>query len=321
MVKIDKKDLKILYELRWNCRQTYNQLSKSVGISNQMIQYRINRLIELGVLEDTSLAIDAGRLGYQNYCVYFQWEDYNQKDAFVKDAINDPATRYLAEGSGTMDFIASFYAKTPIEFQHIWDKYISKYGASIRSHSIYTSTENHNFEKSYLIEAIHSKEREAFLGSSGETVEIDESDIAILKVLSHDARASIISIAKSCRLAPDTVKSRIKRMEKNGLIQGYGWLFNLEPLGIKQYELLLSLRNMDSETWGNLRSYCRTNPNITCFIRSIGEFDADIVFEVRNESEFDKQFYKLRKIFSKYIQDFEIIKIIKEHKFKYAPFL
>ncbi|HID72540.1 TPA: winged helix-turn-helix transcriptional regulator [Candidatus Micrarchaeota archaeon] len=321
MEKIDKKDKILLYELRRNCRQPYSRLAKAAKLSKQMVQYRINRLVKLGVLDSTALAIDAGRLGYQNYGVYFQWGDDTLQDSFVKDIINDPKIRYAAESSGRVDFIVSFYARNPLEFQQMWDGYVSKYGSALRSHSIYVSTENRSFERTRLISARKGKERDVFLGSAGELVEIDDSDMKILKVLSHNARASIISIAKKCALSPDTVKSRMRRMEKSGLIQGYAWLYNPTPLGLGMYELLLSLRGMDSKKWDELRAHCRSNPKITYFIRSIGAFDADIVFEVRDDSEFYEELHKLRKLFSIHIHDFDVAKILKEHKFSYAPFL
>ncbi|MFH1393541.1 MAG: winged helix-turn-helix transcriptional regulator [Candidatus Micrarchaeota archaeon] len=321
MEKIDKKDKILLYELRRNCRQPYSRLAKAAKLSKQMVQYRVSRLVRLGILDGTVLAMDAGRLGFQNYAVYFQWGDDSPKESFVKDVMNDATTRYAAESSGRVDFIVSFFARNPLEFQQVWDKYVSKYGAAIRSHSIYISTEHRAFERTGLLGEKPSKEREVFLGSAGEPVKTDDSDRNIVKALAKTPRASIVSIANTCSLAPDTVKSRLKRLEKSGLIQGYAWLYNPETLGLRMYELLLSLRGMDSRKWEELRAYCQSNSKITYFIRSIGAFDADIIFEVGDDSEFYEELHKLRKLFSIHIHDFDVVKILKEHKFSYAPFL
>lgn len=321
MEKIDKKDRILLYELRRDCRQPYSRLAKAAGISKQMVHYRIARLVRLGVLETPSLAIDAGRLGYQNYGIYVQLEDYSRKDALVGELVKDQVSRYIAEGSGKADLIISLFAKTPLEFQQNWDHYLSRYGAAIRSHAICVSTENLSFARSFLSGGTERTRKAVFLGSAGEPVSIDAHDIAILKALAHNSRASIVSVAKSCGITPETVKSRMRRMEKAGLIQGYGWLYNPGPLGLGFYELLLSLRNMDSAKWGELREYCRSNPKISYFIRSIGAFDADLVFEVASDDEFHDGLRDLRSLFSSHIHDFEIVKVVREHKFSYAPFL
>jgi len=320
MTIIDKHDCKLLHELRMNCRQSNTQLAKSTGLSKQRVNYRINRLVREGVLDGKVLRIDAGRLGYHNYGVYFQWDDDAVKDHFVKDLLMDRFARYAAECSGRIDFVVSFYAKTPTEFRNMWDRYSARYGASIRRHFIYVSTENRAFDKAYLLNE-PGKRTESFLGSPEVLVDIDEVDTAILKVLEKDCKTSIISIAKSCSIVPETVKQRIRRMEGTGLIQGYGWLFNKEPLNLSIYEVLLSLRNMNPAVWVELLAYCRSNPNIVYYIRSIGSHDLDIVFEVGSDMDFDRQLHNLRKRFAANIQEFEIVKIVKEHLFRYAPFL
>ncbi len=321
MVKIDRKDRVLLFELQRNCRQPLSMLAKAAGISKQVAQYRINRLVRIGVLGRPILAIDAGRLGYQNYGVYFQWEDDSRKDAFLEQIMEDPMIRYAAECSGRMDFVVSFLAKTPTEFQHRWDRYITKFGTAIRRHSTHISTENRAFEKSYLIGKERRGGREIFLGSEIKSAAIDETDRKILSALIQDCRATIVSLAMKCGLSPETVKSRIKKMEGEGLIQGYIWVVNLHMLGYSIYELLLSLRNMDSRRWDDLRSYSADNQNITYFIRGLGEFEADVIFEASSERQFEAELHKIRNLFSKNISDFEIVKIVKEHQFRYVPLL
>jgi len=76
---------------------------------------------------------------------------------------------------------------------------------------------------------------------------------------------------------------------------------------------------MDSKAWGALLAYCRSNPCITYYIRTIGAYDADIVFEVGSDSDFDRQLDGLKKRLGRNIHDFEIVKITKEHRFTYLP--
>ena len=46
MEKIDLKDRKILYQLDIDSRQSYSQIAKKVGVSKNVLVYRINKLIE-----------------------------------------------------------------------------------------------------------------------------------------------------------------------------------------------------------------------------------------------------------------------------------
>jgi DNA-binding Lrp family transcriptional regulator len=65
-------------------------------------------------------------------------------------------------------------------------------------------------------------------------VELNETDLKILKGLSADARFSSRQIAKNVGVSVGTVLSRIKRMEDEGIIIGYSVLLDHEKLG---YEL------------------------------------------------------------------------------------
>jgi len=65
-------------------------------------------------------------------------------------------------------------------------------------------------------------------------VELNETDIKILKNLLEDARFSSRQIAKNVGVSVGTVLSRIKKMEEDGLIKGYAVILDHEKLG---YEL------------------------------------------------------------------------------------
>ena len=63
---------------------------------------------------------------------------------------------------------------------------------------------------------------------------LNETDVRILKGLLEDARFSSRQIAKNVGVSVGTVLSRIKKMEDDGIIRGYSALLDHEKLG---YEL------------------------------------------------------------------------------------
>jgi DNA-binding Lrp family transcriptional regulator len=62
-------------------------------------------------------------------------------------------------------------------------------------------------------------------------MELNETDLKILKGLLEDARFSSRQIAKNVGVSVGTVLSRIKKMEDDGLIKGYSVLLDHEKLG------------------------------------------------------------------------------------------
>jgi len=60
---------------------------------------------------------------------------------------------------------------------------------------------------------------------------MDDTDVKILKALVSDARLSSRQISKKAGVSIGTVLTRIKRMEKEGVIRGYSAVVDHEKLG------------------------------------------------------------------------------------------
>ena len=79
----------------------------------------------------------------------------------------------------------------------------------------------------------HSKNA-IFISKSGIIIPImtlDEKDLAILQVLKENARLSTQKIAKKTRIPITTVHHRIKKLEKEGVINKYTVNLNMKKLG------------------------------------------------------------------------------------------
>lgn len=60
---------------------------------------------------------------------------------------------------------------------------------------------------------------------------MDETDVKILKTLVSDARLSSRQISKKTNVSIGTVLTRMKKMEKTGIIRGYSAVVDHEKLG------------------------------------------------------------------------------------------
>jgi len=62
-------------------------------------------------------------------------------------------------------------------------------------------------------------------------MDMDETDVKILKTLVSDARLSSRQISKKTNVSIGTVLTRMKKMEKTGIIRGYSAVVDHEKLG------------------------------------------------------------------------------------------
>lgn len=115
---------------------------------------------------------------------------------------------------------------------------------------------------------------------------LDETDVKILKTLLSDARLSSRQIAKQCGVSIGTVLSRIKKMEKEGIIQGYSALLDDEKLG---YELtVVSEITVSKGRLLEMENEIARLPNVCCVYDVTGLIDAIIVAKFKNREELGK---------------------------------
>jgi Lrp/AsnC family transcriptional regulator, leucine-responsive regulatory protein len=61
--------------------------------------------------------------------------------------------------------------------------------------------------------------------------ELDNVDIAIIRALQKDARASFAAIAKGCNVSVDTISKRFKKIQGRGIARGTTVLLNPKSFG------------------------------------------------------------------------------------------
>ncbi len=112
---------------------------------------------------------------------------------------------------------------------------------------------------------------------------LDETDVKVLKTLTEDARLSSRQVAKQCDISIGTVLSRIKKMEEEGLIKGYTVLLDQEKLG---YELTVVTEiTVSKGRLLEMENEIARIPNVCCVYDLTGMSDAAIVAKFKSREE------------------------------------
>jgi Lrp/AsnC family leucine-responsive transcriptional regulator len=89
---------------------------------------------------------------------------------------------------------------------------------------------------------------------------LDKFDLAILQVLQQDARASLQDISKRVGLSSTPCWTRIKRMESEGVIQGY--TVRVDPLAVGLTDTVIVQVTLESHTDETLYAFGRALADI-----------------------------------------------------------
>ncbi len=114
-------------------------------------------------------------------------------------------------------------------------------------------------------------------------MELDGTDVKILRILLSDARLSSRQIARKTGRSIGTVLSRMKKMEKTGIIKEYSAILDHEKLG---YELTVIIEITISK--GRLLEIAKDIakvPNVCCVYNVTGLTDAMVVAKFKKREE------------------------------------
>jgi len=118
---------------------------------------------------------------------------------------------------------------------------------------------------------------------------VDKFDLAILKVLQEDARASLQDISKRVGLSPTPCWNRIRKMEAEGVIQGY--TVRIDPAAIGFTETVLVQVTLESHTDETLYDFGRTLEQIPEVLEAYlvsGDYDYYIRIAVKDTRDYER---------------------------------
>ncbi|MEK6834949.1 MAG: Lrp/AsnC family transcriptional regulator [Nanoarchaeota archaeon] len=320
-VKLDLKDKKLLYEIDFNSRQSYQQLAKKIGLSKQGVEYKLNNLIKKGVIKGFYPVINVPKLGYL-YCrllVTLQNITLKDREKIINYLINHKKIFWLFYMQGMYDLIMVIWAKNVSEFKDFIEEFESNYGSFIKRKVETIMTDVIHLKHRFLlgikeIEEIHIKETD-------ERIKIDDKDKFILNLLSKNPRMSLVDMSKEIKESPKVIAYRIKNLEKQKLIEAYRPIIDYNKLGYTYYKVFINLYKTSKEELLKLREYIKLNPLVIYFIEGVGlPSDLDIEIVIKSNQELFNFIEDLKFKFPKLISDYNTVIFIDTLKVRYLPY-
>jgi Lrp/AsnC family transcriptional regulator, leucine-responsive regulatory protein len=322
MVKnLDNRDKRIMFELDKNSRQSITEISKKTKIPRNIVNYRIEKLIEEGIITKFVTEVALGKIGYFTYKIYCQISGLSkfEQEKFYNNLIKNKDFIWVAKCEGRWDLLLASYSRNIIEFNKIKKSFLLKYGKHISDYSITIVDEAYILERIHLLEDKKSREFfELYIGGS-EIVELDSKDKELLRILANDARIKIIDISKKLGLNIRTILSKINILEKKGVIQGYTTFFDLKKIKYQFFKSCIYLKDLNERRYSALISFCKNNKNVIHLIESVGPWEVEIEVESKTNKEFQELNNEIRNSFSDIVRKVESVIISDEMKLEFLP--
>jgi DNA-binding Lrp family transcriptional regulator len=190
---LDELDRNILTDLEYNCRVSYQELSRKYGISANAIRRRILNLEESGVISGYSIALSPAMTGTDSLFGLLS-TDGSRDEVEMVDEIgsSNHVLAAAAYSNGVYAFVAEYNG--PQELQEL--------GTFLRT-----------------LESVEQAELHTFIRDWGSEMKMTKTHLRVLEPLLADPRLSIVEIAQMTGLTARRVRRLIRELEEGGALR------------------------------------------------------------------------------------------------------
>ena len=145
----------------------------------------------------------------------------------------------------------------------------------------------------------------------GKKVNLDETDKKVLRAVMADPKASIADIARDIGVQRDTVKYRLERFEKRGLIVAYHTIVSPEALGLEAFmQVLVKTAPVPKEQLEQFIAGVVAHKNVTHVTRLVGKHDYLLQMAAEDVVAFDTALDEIKALQPGIITEIELANII-----------
>ncbi len=312
-IKLDEKDKKIILALFENSRQSFSQIGKTVKLPKNVVAYRVKRMQDTGLINLFCTIVDRKRLSYLHCKLFLKFHHFNEqlKKKLLDDLEKIKNIHWVATLDGNFDFCIVFLARNLEEMNSIYSKIIYKFNNYILDKELCIGEKSYHFPYNFLYNRLDQKID--FTTEEKPVIKIDKTDIKIINSIKQNSRVSMLELMEKLKLSPQTIRARIKRMEKDKIIYGYKIRLEYSLLGLNNFYVFLNLTNINEEKEKEIISYIAFFTSTIKIIKEMGRWDLEFECVFPSHFELHDFLRELKNKFPKNIQKIESALVYKVH--------
>ena len=320
-MKLDRKDFKLLYELDKNSRLSYSQLSKKVGLSQESIRYRINKLVKGGVINKFFTVIDISKLGFTFYKILLKLHNVNEEKIkrIIDFLCKEGNVVWLTSLEGSYDIGLVVKAENILELNTFLEKLDSRYNKNINKRIFSVNVYGDYLNRDYLINNKRTSEPKLSYTIESKKEKIDKKDLDIIKELTDDARISAVEIGEKLNISPDNVLQRKKKLENKNIITKYNIVLNHNKLNQVHYKVLIYLNDFSPKRVSEFTDFCKSVNKVVYIIKTLGEWNYELDIEVESIDQYRDIMMQITNEFSDIIKDYNFLIVRRIYKYNLFP--
>ena len=144
-VEIDSLDFNILKILSTDARVTSSEIAEKLNSKPNIVNYRIQKLVNLDVIKAFRANIDFSKLGYQYYKVDIYLRDYSQREKIIEYITSNPFLVSLDVTTGVSHLELEFHLRNFSQLHNIMSDINTTFPHAVRNYQHFTFQQIHKY--------------------------------------------------------------------------------------------------------------------------------------------------------------------------------
>lgn len=271
-----------------------------------------------GIIEGYIAIVDFTKLGFQIVRLYLKLQNTTEEieGKMINFFVENPQTLTVYKIDGYYNLAVGFLVRHLNEYQNFYQEFLKKYKKYVTEKSFSVFKDYLHYHRNYLVE---KKKHDFSVISTGsfKRFNYDQKDIQLLKMVSTQARISLLELAKKLQMTPTGVKYKLKSLEKEKIIVAYKTRINFSRLGYQYYKIDLQLEDINIVP--ALNQFVIQHPNVIYQGLAIGGSDFEFDCELKTKEDFYKLINEIKNMFPEKIRSYFYYKALKIYKYSYMP--
>ena len=320
-MRLTAKQQNVLGALEHHAELPISDIARGLRMRSHNVRYQLESLKVKGLVVAKTPFIDIYRLGYTDFTVFFtvSTDSKATRTKLLEYFLNNENVSWVAHLGGEYQYGVSVLARHVVKVHELLLEAAHKFGNIFAEKGISIRISFHAFGRKYLNQSTKLA-RKTLTFEVRSTVECDATDRRILAHIANEPFESLRALARDLDLAFATLNSRIKRLEKAGVIPGYIYRLRLSDLGALTYRILIYGRGIDQELSKKLYDYAKKHPHILHFIECVGAWDFELGLEIYSSEQLNEVLGQLYDNFGGSIGAVKTLQIFKHLKYSGYPF-
>src|SRR3989338_6357134 len=177
--------------------------------------------------------------------------------------------------------------------------------------------------ETYPIKFLDKKEDKPFIifTENVQQVSLDKKEKEILKLLATNARTPLIEVAGKCAISAERALYTIKKLQREGVIQGTKIVFDMQAFGYFYTVVLFHITEYSETLEIKLKNFARHHPHINSLGLTLTKPNCFLQIFHKTDEEVRTTLHDLKRFLQAYRVDYTLLNILEEEQANTLPSL